>query len=158
MANILKQNTRNNLTVNKSTDKTSLSRLIKIENNCKKSPWTRKMLQQSLEADHVWTVKIDSSIIGFIIFSTVLDEMNILNICIDPEYQRQGHGQFLLQQVIDYARKQRLKNIYLEVRISNNRAIKLYHKLGFKNLSIRKNYYPTNDSREDAIVLAFQLT
>jgi ribosomal-protein-alanine N-acetyltransferase len=96
--------------------------------------------------------------IGTAVISIVLDEAEILDIEINPEKRHQGYGTQLMQFLLKFAVKHKVKKIFLEVRVSNQNAIKLYQKFGFKQIATRKDYYKTKTSREDALVLMLRLT
>ena len=72
----------------------------------------------------------------------------------DINYRRIGLGEDLLEQILYASQTLGCLRIFLEVRKSNLTAISLYQKRGFKKLSIRKNYYKLDKSREDAIVMS----
>ncbi|MBN2505051.1 MAG: ribosomal protein S18-alanine N-acetyltransferase [Bacilli bacterium] len=74
----------------------------------------------------------------------------ILNFYILPDYQGRKLGEKLLEFGLDYLAKHKIENITLEVRTSNERAIKIYEKYGFDRVAIRKQYY---DNGEDAILM-----
>ncbi|EEP92756.1 Ribosomal-protein-alanine acetyltransferase [Yersinia kristensenii ATCC 33638] len=94
---------------------------------------------------------------GFAITQIVLDEATLFNIAIDPQYQRQGCGRLLLEHVIAQLETRNIVTLWLEVRASNSRAIALYESLGFNEVSVRRNYYPSADGREDAIMMALPM-
>ena len=90
-----------------------------------------------------------------------VDTADILNIGIDPGFKRQGHGAALLNHLIEELRKRNIGEILLEVRAGNKPAIQFYKKQGFKEISVRKNYY-TKDSknqsnREDGIIMGLKI-
>jgi len=89
------------------------------------------------------------------------DSADILNIGIDPEFQRQGHGTALLNYLIEELRKRDIYEILLEVRVGNKSAIQFYKKQGFKEISVRKDYYMNNSNnrlqREDGIIMRFEI-
>jgi ribosomal-protein-alanine N-acetyltransferase len=89
---------------------------------------------------------------GFAVLSTVLDESTLLNICIRPAFQNQGYGRDLLRFVLDHAAANGIDRFFLEVRASNHIAIRLYESMGFRQLSVRKDYYPAVIGREDGLV------
>lgn len=97
-----------------------------------------------------FTLKYENKIIGYISFSYVID-IEIEAIVIKKDFQRLGLGTLLLNFVFEFAKTNNIENIFLEVRISNTPARKLYDKCGFKEINIRKNYY--NYTNEDAIIL-----
>ena len=97
-----------------------------------------------------FTLAYENTIIGYISFSHVID-IEIEAIVIKKDFQRLGLGTLLLNFVFEFAKTNNIENIFLEVRVSNTPARKLYDKCGFKEINIRKNYY--NDTNEDAIIL-----
>ena len=90
--------------------------------------------------------------------NAVLPEATLFNIAVDPDYQRQGLGRALLEHLIDELEKRGVATLWLEVRASNAAAIALYESLGFNEATIRRNYYPTTDGREDAIIMALPIS
>ena len=86
-----------------------------------------------------------------------MDEAEILNIVIDSAQRGLGFGRWLLQHLMTIAAQQGSDKIFLEVRVSNQVAIKLYESLGFKRISMRKNYYPAVHGREDALILNYAI-
>ena len=72
------------------------------------------------------------------------DEVNISVLCVKKEYQRKGLGKSILEECIENCVKNRYTNFYLHVAITNEKAIKLYEKIGFRKIKFIKNYY-TND-------------
>lgn len=97
-----------------------------------------------------YTLKLQNNIIGYIAFSLVIDTIEIESIVIDKFHQKKGYGTTLLNFTINFAKENNVSKIFLEVRKSNINAIKLYEKLGFEFLNIRKKYY--TDTLEDALI------
>ncbi len=89
-------------------------------------------------------------VLGFGCHWAILDEGHITLLAIAPPYQRQGMGQWLLLKLLQAARQRGLARATLEVRASNEIALNLYEKLGFKQVGRRKGYYPDG---EDALIL-----
>jgi len=85
-------------------------------------------------------------------------EQEATNIAVKPTYQSQGVGTEMLDCLLDYAEQQKLALVLLEVRRSNIKAQKLYEKKGFNEMSVRRNYYPSHEGREDAILMGLDLT
>ncbi|MFK5131261.1 ribosomal protein S18-alanine N-acetyltransferase, partial [Glaesserella parasuis] len=82
----------------------------------------------------------------------------LFNIAVDPAYQGKGYGKQLLQALIAQLQQKQITTLWLEVRASNTTAQKLYFSLGFNEVTVRKNYYPTQDGgRENAVVMALYL-
>jgi ribosomal-protein-alanine N-acetyltransferase len=131
-----------------------LPSIVTIEQTAEKFPWTEKMLHDCLNDNyHFWVIKKQEEIIGFIIFQIYAYEGHIHNIVIKKNKQNQGIGGILLLNTLDFMQKQKVEKTFLEVRRSNQKALNLYKKVGFQAISIRKNYYQSENGREDAIVL-----
>lgn len=132
--------------------------VLSIENEAYEFPWSREILLDCLKAGyHCFVYEADDEIKAYIIFSTVLDEAHLLNICIAPEYQNQGYGLSFLKWLMSTAKTMNIKTLYLEVRVSNGAAIHLYQSLGFNEIGIRANYYPAKKGKEDAQIFACEL-
>jgi ribosomal-protein-alanine N-acetyltransferase len=86
-------------------------------------------------------------------YTIAADELQIINVYVQPEYRRQGLAEKALRELF---RENRLNNAYLEVRVSNQAALNLYKKLDFRQTGLRKGYY--NDPPEDAALLRKELT
>jgi ribosomal-protein-alanine N-acetyltransferase len=80
------------------------------------------------------------------------DECHVLNLVVARAYQRQGLGRRLMEHALLYAEQKGAGIVYLEVRRSNSRAISLYRKLHFHLIGERKDYYPTVNGAEDALL------
>ncbi len=132
--------------------------ILSIENEAYEFPWSRGILLDCLKAGyHCFVYEVDDEIKAYLIFSTVLDEAHLLNICIAPEYQHQGYGLSFLKWLMSMAKTMNIKTLYLEVRLSNEVAIHLYQTLGFNEIGIRANYYPAKKGKEDAQLFACEL-
>lgn len=91
---------------------------------------------------HVFLYKSeDHKYIGFVLFSLIIDETEILKIGVLEEYRKQSIGKKLMKKMIKYLLEQNIKSCFLEVRDDNFSAIEFYLKLGFKKISLRKKYY-----------------
>ncbi|MGL1921336.1 MAG: ribosomal protein S18-alanine N-acetyltransferase [Hyphomicrobiales bacterium] len=100
----------------------------------------------------------EQHIVGFSIISKIIDEAEIITICVLPEMQGQAFGTALLQYQLDHLRQQDFKKLFLEVNENNHSAICLYKKMGFTQTASRKNYYRLADgSVADALVFALIL-
>jgi len=130
-----------------------LSAIELIENEVHAYPWTRGNFLDSIKSNHTCLImKLNDEIIGYTVIMFVLDECHLLNISIKKSMQKQGYGSHLLNEVIHRANLACSKTIYLEVRVSNQAAIRLYDKHGFNEMSIRKDYYRAKEGREDALL------
>lgn len=121
-------------------------------------PWTERVFYGNQgEKYHNLKISVNNQIIGYAITQYVLDEATLFNIAIHPDYQGKGYGQLLLEQLIEGLVKKGIMTLWLEVRESNASALHLYDKLGFQEVTVRKDYYPAKKGREDARVLALTL-
>ena len=105
-----------------------------------------------------YQLTVEGRMAAFAITQVVLDEATLFNIAVDPDFQRRGFGKALLEHLIDELEKRGVLTLWLEVRASNVAAIALYESLGFNEATIRRNYYPTADGREDAIIMALPIS
>jgi len=102
-----------------------------------------------------WVAEDNKQIAGFLVARQILDEIEILNMAVLPEFRRQRIGSKLFSAALENACKQGVAKAYLEVRASNSPAIAFYKRHGFTSLGRRARYYA--DPREDALVLGLQL-
>lgn len=94
--------------------------------------------------------------LGFAVVATVLDQAELHNIAVHPDIQGQGLGRQLLAAMIEQL-PAAIKNFYLEVRVSNIPAIRLYQQLGFVQIAERRDYYKTQFGREDALIMGLEI-
>lgn len=133
--------------------------LFEIEQQAHLVPWAKGTLLNS-QGERYLNLKlsVESRIVAFVICQFVLDEATLFNIAVDPSYQGKGYGKQLLQALIAQLQQKQITTLWLEVRASNTTAQKLYSSLGFNEVTVRKNYYPTQDGgRENAVVMALYL-
>ncbi len=133
-------------------------RLYEIEQQAHLVPWSFGTLKNN-QGDRYLNLKLieNNQIIGFAICQTVLDEANLFNIAILPNYQGCGFGKLLLGELIFQLKERGVQTLWLEVRESNPARF-LYEKIGFNEVDIRKNYYPKpSGGRENAVVMACYL-
>ena len=133
----------------------NLDSIVAIENLAYPFPWSRRVFNDCFRAGyHCRTLCLEGEIVGYAVVMIVADEYHILNICISPAYQKRGLGHRFLQWLLGYGRDTGLRTVFLEVRVSNKSAIRLYRKLGFDEMGRRKGYYPAGRRREDALLLS----
>lgn len=133
-------------------------RIILIEREIFLFPWTEMNFADSVRTGyHCRVIELNDLLIGYGIMMIGPDEAHILTIGISAHWQHQGWGRRLLQYFIDLARQQQAIAILLDVRESNTVAANLYRRLGFKQIAIRKGYYPAMCGREDALVMRLEL-
>ena len=130
--------------------------ISQIESSVYEFPWTEGIFHDCMNAGYTFLVyENNHELFGYGIMSFADGECHILNLCIQPDYQGIGWGKSLLNNLLNSARKKKSRVAFLEVRVSNDRAFALYHRLGFNEIATRKNYYPAaGGKREHALVLA----
>lgn len=132
--------------------------VLLVEKDSYEFPWSAGNFVDSIHAGYsAWVYEVGGEIIGHAVLMVALDEAHLLNITIAPNWRRQGLGRVLLQHVLDTARLQQVRTLFLEVRPSNRVAIELYEKTGFEAFALRKGYYPAVKGREDALVMRTRL-
>ena len=88
---------------------------------------------------------------AYLIISRYVDAWHVMNVAVAPEYRRRGIAQTLLEQLFDLTAGDERRGYTLEVRVSNDAAIRLYERLGFVARGVRRGYY--TDNREDALIM-----
>ena len=133
-----------------------LEEAYKIELEVNPSPWKYETFLSSFEVGHKGIIcKNANRMIGFIIFSPISPEAHILSISVRNEMQSKGIGTLLLKSMLDQCKVMNYKKIFLEVRVSNEKAINFYEKFGFSKDAIRNNYY--TDNSEDALLMSLSI-
>ncbi|RKZ86915.1 MAG: ribosomal-protein-alanine N-acetyltransferase [Gammaproteobacteria bacterium] len=137
-----------------------IAEVVAIEQAANQHPWSMKNFKDCLKAGHrAWVfINDQQELIGYTIVQQVVDEAHLLNICVKPSLQGQGIGRKILDHVIAFANSVSSVLIVLEVRRSNDRAQQLYSQAGFNEMSVRKDYYPAEQGREDAILMGMDLS
>jgi len=131
--------------------KSDINQVLNLEDSHKIHILNANILNSDLDNDNYYylVAKIDEKIVGYIGISYIIDSADVISIVVDKNYTRQGIATMLLNSIFDFAVKNNITKIMLEVRKSNISAQKLYEKNGFKKISVRKNYY---DNIEDAFI------
>jgi ribosomal-protein-alanine N-acetyltransferase len=150
--------TRNRVTLVPMTQD-DLDAVIAIEQTAYSHPWSRGNFRDSLnplfEAQCLW---LDGELLGYFLAMHGVEEMHLLNITVAPAHQGQGWGHMMLDALSLISRHAGAQWLWLEVRQSNLRALQVYARYGFKQVSIRKDYYPAGrQQREHAVVMSLKL-
>lgn len=129
-----------------------LDTIIEIENSIYKDTWNKEAYLRDLENDisYNYVLEYKGIIIGYYGFWVMFDNIDITKVSIRKEFQGKGLSNILMEDFFNRIKNLDIRTITLEVRVSNVKAIGLYEKYGFKNISIRKKYYP---DLEDAYIL-----
>ena len=143
-----------------------LDAVIAVEQQAYSHPWTRGNFIDSLHAGYHCQCLVGPSatacapdvLLGYFVAMQGVDEVHLLNITVAPAFQRQGWAPLMLEALGGWARSQRAQWLWLEVRTSNQRALDIYLRHGFRRVGVRKAYYPAPlGRREDAIVMSLRL-
>jgi ribosomal-protein-alanine N-acetyltransferase len=126
-----------------------------IERRSYEFPWSHGVFRDCLLAGYSCIViERDETVVGYGILSVAAGEAHILNLCVDPAYRKLGYASRMLEEILLRARRAEVGEIFLEVRPSNEVALKLYSNYGFHQVASRPAYYQARDGREDAAVLS----
>lgn len=132
-----------------------LDQVMALERRIYAFPWTRGNFSDSLESGYgAWLMKEGGCLLGYAVMMQAHDEAQLLNISIAPERRRAGFGSALLLHLVALARGRGATRMLLEVRRSNDAGLALYRCHGFAKIGERRDYYPAEQGREDALVLA----
>lgn len=135
-----------------------LDRIAEIERSAYPFPWTRGIFADCMRVGYdCWGLQVRDRLVAYAIQTNAAGESHLLNLCVDPEWQRAGYGRILLEHAIGNATLNGCTSMFLEVRPSNPVAIRLYQKRGFTVVGERKNYYRAEKGRETAIVMRMKL-
>lgn len=128
--------------------------LLDIERDNSMSPWNEKQFRDA--KDYIYVLTLDYIPVGYIALSYAADQAELQNLSVGKAHQNLGFGKKLLNHALGNLPNS-INQIFLEVRVSNFRAIRLYTVLGFNQVGYRRDYYPTEFTREDALVMELQL-
>jgi len=135
-----------------------LDAVARLEASLQRFPWSRGNFADSLAGGHnAWVLRRGGELLGFSVSLLVIDEVHLLNIGVAPHHQGRGYGARLLRQAMEGARQAGACRFLLEVRPSNDKAVRLYRHFGFRQIGQRRGYYPAIDGREDALVFDKEL-
>lgn len=137
-----------------------LDAVMQIEQAAYAVPWTRGNFIDSLAAGYIAHCLVDvaSRVLAYSVAMTGADEIHLLNLTVAPSAQGRGHARRLLAVLRDDARQRCITQLWLEVRLSNERAQRLYRRDGWHEAGRRKGYYPNppgaaGSEREDALLM-----
>ena len=135
-----------------------LDRVMQIEPALYSHPWTRGNFDDSLTAGYsCWVVECGSAVAGYGVLMLGVREAHLLNLSVAGDWQRRGFGRMLLEHFMRIARGSDAAQMFLEVRPSNVAARRLYVDFGFREITVRRGYYPLGRGREDAILMGIAL-
>ena len=124
--------------------KSDIDAIASLELSCFDDPWSKEDLKSCMDKDFydIFVIEEDK-VVGYFITMTV-DDCELLRICVDNEYRSKGLGTSLMQKLIQVQQEKGIGRVLLEVRHTNQSAIRLYKKFQFTEFGVRKNYYGGN--------------
>ena len=135
-----------------------LDAVVAIENRIYPFPWSRGNFRDSIAAGYECRVfELQGVIMGYGVVMVAVDEAHLLNVSVAAGWQRRGYGRMFLHHFMQLARERGCNFMSLEVRPSNIPAIRLYQSEGFREIAVRRGYYPADRGREDAVVMGHSL-
>jgi ribosomal-protein-alanine N-acetyltransferase len=137
-----------------------LDTLLAIETSAYAFPWTRGNFIDSLNAGYLARKRVDpvGGWLGYFIAMPGVQELHLLNLTVAPPHQRRGHARAMLDRLVNEGHALGAQRIWLEVRVSNERAQQIYRRYGFHEVGLRRGYYPAGTlARENALVMSLDL-
>lgn len=131
-----------------------IDHVYEIETSSFTSPWTKDSFYHELLENpyaHYLVIEKDGHVAGYCGIWIVMDDAQITNIAIKPEYRGQSLGEALFRSAVELCKEKDARRLSLEVRVSNHPAQGLYKRFGMQPGGIRKNYY--TDNGEDALIM-----
>jgi ribosomal-protein-alanine N-acetyltransferase len=132
-----------------------LNAIETIERESYPTPWSRSMFAGELaKPSSISLGAFDpetDELLGYLIISRYVDAWHVMNLAVSPKYRRRRIAAGLLDRLFELTAHEGRRGYTLEVRVSNDVAIKLYEQAGFKARGIRRGYY--TDNREDALIM-----
>ncbi len=126
-----------------------------IERRSYRTPWSRSMFAGELaKSTSISLGAFDGesdALLGYLVISRYVDAWHVMNVAVDPDFRGRGIAAALLDRLFELTSGEGRRGYTLEVRVSNERAIRLYERMGFNPRGIRRGYY--TDDREDALIM-----
>ena len=135
-----------------------LNKIYNLELESYDFPWTKEILRDCILYKYdSFVVFFNDNLVGYVIAKITYPETHILNLTVKKSFRKKGIGRSLIELIIREARLKNSETIILEVRVNNIQAKSLYKKLNFEIIGTRKDYYESENGREDAYVLKLDL-
>jgi ribosomal-protein-alanine N-acetyltransferase len=134
-----------------------LDEVLLIEQQAYSAPWSRGNFVDSLVAGYEAHVLRGpgAELWAYFLAMPGVDEMHLLNLTVAPSQQGRGLARLMLDTLLDICRRRGASQLWLEVRVSNARARRLYGLYGFAEVGLRRAYYPAEQGkREDAVLMS----
>jgi ribosomal-protein-alanine N-acetyltransferase len=127
---------------------------FRLQSVCHSHPWSENVFSDSLNLPYfAFQLFVDQRLVGYCIGLVVLDEATLMDIGVCESHRGRGYGKKLLQHFTAQCANRDVVEVWLEVRQSNDAAIRLYSENGYQIVETRKNYYPINNGTEHALIM-----
>ena len=136
-----------------------LDAVLVVEQRAYAHPWNRSHFLDALQAGYQAQMLVaDDALLGYFVAMEGFEEVHLLNITVAPEYRGQGWSRVMLDALTLWARGRTAQWLWLEVRVGNERAMRVYEAHGYRRVGYRRDYYPSiHGQREDAVVMSLKL-
>jgi ribosomal-protein-alanine N-acetyltransferase len=132
-----------------------LDAIERIERDSYPTPWSRSMFAGELAKPSSLSLgafdEESGALVGYLVISRYVDAWHVMNLAVTPPWRRRGIARTLLDRLFEVTSNDERRGYTLEVRVSNEGAIKLYETMGFVARGVRRGYY--TDNREDALIM-----
>ncbi len=130
-----------------------LDKIVAIENASMSCPWSMSSFKEAISSDHSFVMVAEEAggLLGYSVFYLTPPESELPDIVVADAHRNKGVGRFLMSQSIEELKARKIDTVFLEVRVSNTAAIKLYESFGFEQIGVRKYFY--SNPVEDAICM-----
>jgi ribosomal-protein-alanine N-acetyltransferase len=130
-----------------------LGPIERIERRSYPTPWSRSMFASEIAKPSSICLGAfeNGDLLGYLIISRYVDAWHVMNIAVDPDHRGRGVARTLFDRLFELTAGDEARGYTLEVRVSNQEAIRLYDRLGFRSKGVRRGYY--TDNREDALIM-----
>jgi len=134
-------------------DAGDLEAVAELERLCFSIPWSPAAIEEAFsnELYRFAVAEERGEIVGYANFRIVADEGEIERVAVHPDFRRRGYGRKLMEAMVGYSREKGVRDMTLDVRVNNEKAINLYESCGFSEEGRRKDYY--REPTEDAIIM-----
>ena len=132
-----------------------LPSVMRIENTCFSDAWSEQSFRDDLGNENYCylAATVEDQLVGYCGYLKAIDTADIVNVAVDPDFQRKGIGGLMLEALMDHGIRNGVSVFFLEVRMTNETAVRLYRKAGFEQIGVRKKYY--TDPVEDALIFTW---
>ncbi|NBW50778.1 MAG: ribosomal-protein-alanine N-acetyltransferase [Betaproteobacteria bacterium] len=136
-----------------------IEQVLEIEKQAYSHPWTHGNFADALRSAYpAQMLCAGPNVLGYVVAMKGVEEVHLLNLTVAPDFQRQGWARLMMEGLVLWSRGQGALKLWLEVRVSNQRALEVYRRFGFVPMGVRKQYYPlAPNRREDAVVMSLKL-